>query len=386
MKKFVKALCLALSIVLALGCLAGCTGSSTVDSDTLLIGGTGPLTGATAIYGKAVQNGIQLAVDEINAAGGVNGMKLAFSMQDDENDVTKAQNAYNKLKDDGMKAFIGTVTSKPCVAVAELAESDNMFLITPSGSSVDCTKGDNAFRICFQDPDQGKASAEYIATNKLAEKVAVIYDSSDVYSSGIYQTFKATAEEKNIKVVTEQAFTSSNNTDFSVAIQKIKDSGAELVFLPIYYQQAALVVTQAAKAKLDVKYFGCDGLDGLIAQLGDDASIADGIMLLTPFSADSKDELSQKFTNAFKEKYNETPNQFAADGYDAVYALKTAIEEAAIKDATISCFDLCDALKGVMTKITVDGVTGKMTWDENGNPSKDPRAMVIENAAYKAMD
>lgn len=371
---------------MALGCLAGCTGSSTVDSDTLLIGGTGPLTGATAIYGKAVQNGIQLAVDEINAAGGVNGMKLAFSMQDDENDVTKAQNAYNKLKDDGMKAFIGTVTSKPCVAVAELAESDNMFLITPSGSSVDCTKGDNAFRICFQDPDQGKASAEYIATNKLAEKVAVIYDSSDVYSSGIYQTFKATAEEKNIKVVTEQAFTSSNNTDFSVAIQKIKDSGAELVFLPIYYQQAALVVTQAAKAKLDVKYFGCDGLDGLIAQLGDDASIADGIMLLTPFSADSKDELSQKFTNAFKEKYNETPNQFAADGYDAVYALKTAIEEAAIKDATISCFDLCDALKGVMTKITVDGVTGKMTWDENGNPSKDPRAMVIENAAYKAMD
>lgn len=385
MKKIVRVLCFALSIVMALGCFAGC-GSNETDSNTLLIGGTGPLTGATAIYGKAVENGIMLAVDEINAAGGVNGMKLEFSMQDDENDVTKAQNAYNKLKDDGMKAFIGTVTSKPCVAVAEIAESDNMFLLTPSGSSVDCTKGDNAFRICFQDPDQGKASAEYIAANNIAKKVAVIYDSSDVYSSGIYQTFKATAGEKGIEVVTEQAFTSSNNTDFSVAIQKIKESGAELVFLPIYYQQAALVITQASKAKLDTKYFGCDGLDGIIKQLDKDASLADGIMLLTPFSADSKDELSQKFTKAFKEKYNETPNQFAADGYDAVYALKAAIEEAGVKDATISYSDLCDALKGVMTKITVKGVTGQMTWDENGNPTKDPRAMVIENSAYKAMD
>lgn len=391
MKKFVKVISLVMAVTMFAASFAGCGGNSDKSSSTaksggeFFIGGSGPLTGAAAIYGTAVQKGAQLAVDEINAAGGINGMTVKFSMQDDENNAEKANNAYNKLKDDGMKVFMGTVTSTPCVSIEEIAQSDNMFLITPSGSAVDCVKGDNAYRICFKDPDQGKASAQYISANKLATKVAAIYDSSDVYSTGIFKEFKQEAANRKLELVTEQAFTQSNNTDFSVAIQKIKESGAELVFLPIYYQQAALIVTQANKAGLKVKYFGCDGLDGLIKQLGNDSKLADGIMLLTPYAPDSKDEKSQEFTKAYKEKYNETPIQFAADAYDAIYTIKTAAEEADVK-ADMSYSDVCDAMKKVMTKITVKGVTGEMTWNAEGEPTKTPKAMYIDNGAYKAMD
>lgn len=385
MKKFKRTAAIALAAAMCATAFAGCSGNG--GENALKIGSTGPLTGANAIYGKAVQNGALLAVDEINAAGGINGMKISFDMQDDESNAEKAINGYNMLKDGGMKAFLGTTTSAPCIAVSEVATEDNMFLLTPSGSAVDCTKGDNAFRICFKDPDQGKASAQYIADKKLASKIAVIYDSSDVYSTGIYQEFKAEAKAQNLNIVTEQSFTSGNNTDFSVAIQQVKSSKADLVFLPIYYQQAALIVTQASKAGLNTKYFGCDGLDGLIGQLDADKALADGIMLLTPFAADSKDAKSQAFTKAYQAKYdNEIPNQFAADAYDAVYVLKAAIEKAGVKDVNISASDLCDAIKGVMTQITVEGVTGTMTWSAQGDPSKTPKGMYIKDGAYKAMD
>lgn len=364
--------------------LTGC-GKGSADGK-FLIGGSGPLTGAAAIYGQAVQNGANLAIEEINKAGGVNGMQLEFDMQDDENDATKAQNAYNLLKDKGIKAFMGTVTSTPCKSVAELAQSDNMFLLTPSASAVESTKGDNAFRVCFKDPDQGIASAQYIAQNKVASKVAVIYDSSDVYSTGIFESFKAEAAKQNLEIVSEQVFTSSNNTDFSVAIQQIKSSKAELVFLPIYYQQAAMIITQASKSGLETKYFGCDGLDGIIDQLDNDKALADGVMLLTPFAADSKEENSQKFTAAYKAKFNETPNQFAADAYDAIYIIKAAMEKGGVKDANADVSDICELLKKAMVEITVDGVTGQMTWTADGEPTKTPKAMVIQDGAYKALD
>ena len=277
-----------------------------------------------------------------------------------------------------MKLLIGTVTSNPCIAVAAETVKDNMFQLTPSGSAVDCVANDNAFRICFNDPNQGVASAQYIAQNGLASKVAVIYDSSDVYSTGIYEKFAAEAANQNIDVVAAEAFTSDSKTDFSVQIQKVQESGAELLFLPIYYQEAALILQQASKAGLAVKYFGCDGLDGLIDQLGDDVAIAEGVMLLTPFAADAKDEKTVAFTTAYKAAYNnEVPIQFAADGYDAVYAVKAAIEKAGITDASISASDLCDALKTAMTEITVEGVTGTITWTADGEPTKDPKAMEI---------
>lgn len=362
--------------------------NDTQSGETLVIGAIGPVTGPAATYGTSVKNGAQLAVNEINEAGGVNGMKLELKFQDDEHDPEKAVNAYNTLKDEGMQLLMGTVTSTPCVAVAAKTAEDNMFQLTPSGSAVDCIANPNAFRICFSDPNQGAASAQYIAENGLASKVAVIYNSSDVYSSGIYETFAAEAKKQNLEIVKDgvQAFTKDSATDFSVQIQKIKESGAELVFLPIYYQEAALILTQANKAGLTAKFFGCDGLDGLIAQLGDDVALSDGVMLLTPFAADATDELTVKFVKAYKAAYNdEIPTQFAADAYDAIYTIKAALEKADVKDASISASDLCDKLVPVMTEIEVNGVTGTMTWDESGEPTKDPKAMVIEDGSYKAM-
>ena len=396
MKVSKKILALSLAACMAVPFLAGCNSSSSSEgtnggadnadasaasgdfTGTLVIGGIGPVTGGAAVYGNAVKNGIQLAVDEINAAGGVNGIKLELNFQDDEHNEEKAVNAYNTLKDKDMKLLIGTVTSNPCIAVAAESAKDNIFQLTPSGSAVDCVANDNAFRICFNDPNQGTASAQYIAQNGLATKVAAIYDSSDVYSTGIYEKFAAEAANQNLEVVAAEAFTADSKTDFSVQIQKVQESGAELLFLPIYYQEAALILQQADKAGLNVKYFGCDGLDGLIDQLGDDVAISEGVMLLTPFAADATDEKTVAFTTAYKNAYNgEVPIQFAADGYDAVYAVKAAMEKAGITDASISASDLCDALKTAMTEITVEGVTGTITWTADGEPTKDPKAMQI---------
>lgn len=344
----------------------------------LVIGAIGPITGGAAVYGKAVQYGAELAVNEINAAGGVNGMTVKFLFEDDEHTPEKAINAYNALLDKNMKVLMGTVTSAPCTAVAAETYKDNMFQLTPSGSAVECVANPNAFRVCFSDPNQGAASAEYIAENNLASKIAVIYDSSDIYSAGIYETFAFKAAELGLEIVATEAFTADTKTDFSVQIEKVKNSGADLVFLPIYYQEAALIITQADGILDDIAYFGCDGLDGLIDQLGDKVALAEGIMLLTPYAADAEDEATQKFTAAYKAAYNgETPIQFAADAYDAMYIIKEALEEAGVTSAAVSTSDLCELLKDAMTKIEVDGVTGTMTWDASGEPTKSPKAMKI---------
>ena len=343
------------------------------------------MTGAAAIYGQAVKNGAQLAVDEINAAGGVNGATLELNFQDDEHDAEKAVNAYNTLKDWGMQMLLGTVTSTPCIAVSEKAKDDNMFLLTPSGSAVDCVKYDNAFRVCFSDPDQGAKSAQYIGENKLATKVAVIYNSSDVYSSGIYQTFAAEAPNQGIEVVSAEAFTADSNTDFSVQLQKAKDAGAELVFLPIYYTEASIILGQADKMGYDPMFFGCDGLDGLLTVEDFDTALAEDVMLLTPFAADAKDDLTQKFVKAYQDAYGDIPNQFAADAYDGIYAMKAAIEQSGVTP-DMSASDICDAFKGAMTQIKIDGLTGaEMTWSAEGEPNKAPKAVKIKNGAYTAM-
>lgn len=381
-----KIMAVMLAAVFCLAAFVSCGDKETTDGGTIVLGGIGPLTGGAASYGSGVMKGAQLAVDEINAAGGVNGLKFKLAFQDDEHDPEKAVLAYNNLMDNGMQILIGTVTSKPCVAVVAEADIDNIFMITPSASSVESIAAPNAFRICFSNPNQGIGAAQYIKENNIAEKVAVIYDSSDVYSAGIYEKFATKAQEIGLEIVTAQAFTSSSATDFSVQIQKIKDSGADLLFLPIYYEEAALILEQAHTAGLDVKYFGCDGLDSLISQLGDKANLAEGVMLLTPFAADATDEKTVQFTRAYKRANNgEIPNQFAADAYDAVYTIAAAMEKANISDASISVSDLCDALVAVMTEIEVDGVTGKMTWNAEGEPTKDPKAMVIKDGAYAAM-
>ncbi|HCD46575.1 MAG TPA: amino acid ABC transporter substrate-binding protein [Lachnoclostridium sp.] len=349
------------------------------------IGGIGPITGSTAIYGQAVMRGAELAINEINANGGINGAQIEYNFQDDENDTEKAVNAYNTLKDWGMQMLVGTVTSAPCIAVGAESSNDNIFQLTPSGSAVDCAKFDNQFRVCFSDPNQGAASAQYIGENKLATKVAIIYDSSDVYSSGIHDKFLSEAANQGIEIVSDEAFTADNNTNFSVQLQKAQDSGAELVFLPIYYSQASLILAQAKQMGYETQFFGCDGLDGLLTVENFDTSLAENVMLLTPFAADATDELTQKFVTTFKEKYGETPNQFAADGYDAVYAIKAAAEKSGLT-TDMDASAICDALKTSMTEISVNGLTGEnMKWSKDGEPDKAPKAVMIVNGVYTAM-
>ena len=359
--------------------------STAASGEVFKIGGIGPVTGAAAVYGLAVKNGAQIAVDEINADGGINGYQIEFNFQDDEHDAEKSVNAYNTLKDWGMQMLMGTVTSAPCVAVADKTMADNMFQITPSGSSVECAQNPNVFRVCFSDPDQGAASATYIAENKLADKIAVIYDSSDVYSSGIYERFASEAANHGLDIVAAEAFTADSNKDFSTQLQKAKDAGADLVFLPIYYTEASLILNQANTMGYAPKFFGCDGMDGILQVDNFDTKLAEGLMLLTPFAADADDELTQKFVTAYKEKYSETPIQFAADAYDAIYAIKAAAEEAGITPET-SVSDTCDKMKEAMLKITVNGLTGEnMTWTEDGEPHKAPKAVKVVDGAYQAM-
>ena len=381
MRKLTKAV----SVAAAVAMTATCFSTTAFADDTFKIGGIGPITGGAAVYGQAVMNASQMAADEINAAGGINGYQIEFNFQDDEHDAEKSVNAYNTLKDWGMQMLLGTVTSTPCTAVEGEASNDNMFLLTPSGSAVESISGDNAFRVCFSDPNQGTASAQYIGENGLAEKVAVIYNSSDVYSSGIYNTFATEAANQPFEIVSAEAFTEDSKTDFSVQLQKAKDAGADMVFLPIYYTEASLILTQAAGMDYAPTFFGCDGLDGLLAVEGFDTSLAEGVMLLTPFAADADDEQTKAFVSAYEEKYGETPIQFAADAYDGMYIIKAAAEKADITP-DMDASAICDALKAAMTEITYDGLTGSgMTWSADGEPNKEPKAVVIKDGAYTAM-
>ena len=284
-----------------------------------------------------------------------------------------------------MQILMGTVTSTPCIAVSKVAEEDNLFLLTPSGSAVESIAPENAFRVCFSDPNQGSASATYIGENGLAEKVAVIYNSSDVYSTGIYETFAAEAENQPFEIVAAEAFTEDSKTDFSVQLQKAKDAEADLVFLPMYYTEASMILTQANGMGYAPKFFGVDGMDGILDVEGFDTSLAEGVMLLTPFAADAEDEKTQNFVSKYKEAYGEVPNQFAADAYDAMFIIKAAAEQAGVTpDMEVS--DICEALKTAMTEITFDGLTGEgMVWSADGEPNKAPKAVVITDGAYAAM-
>ncbi len=382
MKKFNKVVSAVMTSALALTMLAGCGSGAASGSTTFKIGAIGPLTGAAAAYGNAVVNGAQIAVDEINEAGGINGVKIEYKGEDDELNAEKSVNAYNTLKDWGMQILVGSTTSACSIAVSENTKADNMFQLTPSGSAEDCVKYDNVFRVCFSDPNQGIASAQYISDHNLATKVGIIYDSSDVYSSGIYQKFAQESEGKNYEIVSAEAYTQDNNTDFSVQLQKAKDAGADLVFLPIYYSDAALILTQANTMGYAPTFFGVDGMDGILTVENFDTSLAEGLMLLTPFAADATDDLTVNFVKKYNEKYGETPNQFAADAYDAVYIIKAAIEKSGVTpDMSVS--DIGTKLTEAMTQIEASGLTSsKMTWSANGEPNKEPKAVVIKGGVY----
>ena len=398
MKKFVSSV-LAASMALSLAACgssaassaassdaAASTGSTTASADftPIKIGGIGPVTGGAAIYGQAVKNAEELAVKEINEAAGYT--VFDFKFEDDEHDAEKSVNAYNSLKDWGMQVLAGPTTTTPSLAVAAETANDNLFMMTPSASAEAVIQtGENVFQICFTDPNQGVASADYIADNALGTKVGIIYDSSDAYSTGIHDKFKAEAAAKGLEVVADEAFTADNKSDLSTQLTKCQTAGADLVFLPIYYQEASQILISANSSGYAPKFFGCDGMDGILTIKGFDTSLAEGLMLLTPFAADAADEKTQAFVTAYKEAYGDTPNQFAADAYDVIYAIYDAVKAGNL-NGDMSASDLCEALKTQITGMTFDGLTGDgMTWDASGAVSKAPKAVVIKDGAYAAM-
>lgn len=390
--KWAKAFVLALAAMMAVvmtGC-GGNSGSSTSDSaaGTLKIGGSGPLTGPAAIYGEAVKNGAQLAVDEINAAN-PDGVQIEWMMQDDEHDAEKAVNAYNKLLDDGMQVMVGTTTSAPSTAVASEAFANRTFMLTPSASAPAVTEGkDNVFQVCFSDPNQGAASAEYLVANYPDAKVGVIYNNADNYSTGIYDKFKEAYEAAGKSIVAVEAFSSDDNADFTAQLNSMKSAGADLVFLPIYYTPASNILTQANKMGYAPTFFGCDGMDGILGLEGFDTSLAEGLMLLTPFTPYSEDEKAQAFVKAYEDKFGSTPIQFAADAYDCVYAVYDAFGKTGLgTDASME--EICEAMIKVFTSsdFTASGLTAEsMQWNTNGEVTKTPKVCVIQDGKYIEMN
>ena len=359
-------------------------GSTGEAGGTFKIGVIGPLTGGAAIYGTCVANSAQIAVEEINALGEDIQFEL-LAPADDVNDAETSVNAYNSLMDDGMQVLVGTVTTQPALSVMPLAYEDRVFTITPSASGDDVIEGnDNVFQVCFTDSNQGSRSAQYIDENFGDVKIGIIYKNDEQYSIGIRDNFKTEADARGMEIVYEGTFNESSQTDFRNQLTAAQNAGAELLFLPIYYTPASVILSQADTMGYEPIFFGVDGMDGILTAENFDASLAEGVYLLTPFSADAEDERTQSFVSKYQEQYGEIPNQFGADAYDAVYILYEAIKAAGVS-ADMSNGELCDALIAAMGDLSVVGLTSagsEMTWDDNGAVNKDPTAVVIENGAY----
>ena len=386
-----KLAALLLAGAMGLGLLAGCSNGGKPengggDAVTIKVGGIGPTTGDNAQYGTATEWGAEIAVEEINALNGP--VKLEFKYEDDTGAADTAVAAYNNLKDwakDAPLVIYGTTTTGPCVAVSAETYADRIFQLTPSASSPDVVAGkDNVFQMCFTDPYLGTAGAEYLKEKGLGTKYAVIYNNGDAYSTGIANAFIAKAKEVGLEVVTTQTFPDDKTTDYTVQLNACKDAGADVVFLPIYYTPASLILAQAKQMSYAPLFIGGDGMDGMLDMDGFDKSLAEGLLLMTPFSAGAEDERTKSFVEKFQKAHNILPNQFAADGYDCMYAIYEAcleIEGLAGMDSAA----LCDALSAKFGSGTfkVDGLTGKdMTWKKTGEIDKAPLIFKVENGAY----
>lgn len=386
MKKF---LALLMAVLMVASLLTGCGSSDKPASDgnVLKFGLTGPLTGSASAYGLAVRAGMEIAVEEINAKGG---LQIEFRAEDDEADGSdKAVSAYNTLKDWGMQIMAGPVTTGSSLAIAAECVNDQIFMLTPSASAVEvATTGDNIYQMCFTDPNQGASAAELMKQKWADATIGVIYDSSDAYSTGIANGFLAKAAELNLNVAVDNAsFTADNKADLSSQVMMCKDAGCDMVFLPFYYTEASQVLTYANTIGYKPTFFGCDGMDGILTVEGFDAALAEGLVLMTPFDANATDEKTTSFVSKFKEKMDGlVPNQFAADGYDVIYTLYDACVAAGVDSSNTSA-EICEALKAQFDGgLTVDGLTGKgMTWDASGMISKAPAAVVITDGVYVPM-
>ena len=369
-----KLFCMMMAVLMVLA-MTACGGEKTPtpnqdETETIRIGGIGPLSGGYANYGFSVKNGAQLAVDEINAAGGINGKQVELSFQDSQADPESAVNAYGKLMDWGMQVSLGGVLSGETASIVAAAREDNIMLITPSGSADKCIDGNSrAFRVCFYDSFQGAAAAQYIKNNNMVDTVGILYQSDIDYSVGLYNAFVEECGKSGITIAETQTFTDATKTDFSTQINALVNSGVKLVFIPFYAEEASTFLTQArGKFADDVYFFGADGLDGILGKVEQDPTIANNVLMLTPFAADDPAENVQAFVKAYQAAYNATPDQFAADAYDAVYVIKAAVEKAGTTDG--------DAMAAAMTSLEVTGVTGTMTWNADGNTNKNASAIL----------
>lgn len=383
MKKF---LCMMMAVLMVLA-MAACGGepannggNDTPDATTVKIGGIGPLTGAYANYGLSEKNGAELAVKEINEAGGIAGKQIELSYQDSQGESESAVNAYGKLMDWGMEVSLGCVLSGENASVVAAARDDDVLLITPSGSADKCIDGnDKAFRVCFYNSYQGAAAAQYIKDNNMVDTVGILYQSDNDYSVGLYNAFVAKCGELGITIAETQTFTSSTNTDFSTQVSALVSSGVKLVFIPLYAEEASTFLTQAhGKFADDVYFFGADGLDGILGKVEQDTSLANNVLMLTPFAADNPAENVQSFVKKYQEAYGATPDQFAADAYDAIYAIKAAVEKAGSTSGA--------ALASALTSLTVEGVTGTMTWTADGNTNKPASAILYYDGVGTLFD
>lgn len=337
-------------------------------NDTYVIGLTGPLTGSASQYGISVQRGAQIAVDEINAAGGLNGVKFSLNMKDDKATAADASTGYDALYEEGMQVSLCSVTSGSAESFASRADEDGVFSLTPSGSSDKVINASKyAFRVCFGDPDQGTLAAEELAKNY--NNIGAIYDNSDAYSQGIYEAFKAEMAKLG-KSYKEQTFDAENKRDFSTQAEALKDCDA--IFLPIYYTEAGLIAKACAAKGCTAVLFGCDGLDGVKEQI--DSTVTAKIKYITPFDVNSTDAKVKTFVDEFKAKYSDTPDQFAADAYDGVYIIFNAMKTAGVNNVKVDPAVLGDALISVVASkdFSYTGVTGAMTWDASGACSKEP--------------
>ena len=363
-------------VVGAMMLIGGCGKSGEMTKpETIKIGGMAPLTGALAIYGITTTNGAELAVKEINENGGILGKKIEYIMLDTKGDSTEAVMAYNKLVDEKVAGIIGEITSKPTLAVAEVAVQDNMPLITPTGTQVDITEaGPNVFRVCFTNPYQGKVLAITSKERLGADTVAVMLNNSSDYSDGITKAFIEESEKLGMKVMGVEGY-SDGDKDFRPQLTKLAAMNPDVVLIPEYYEQAALIATQAREVGVKSIFVGSDGWDGIAKTLDKSSySAIENSYFTNHFSMEDKSEKIQNFLKDYRETYKEDPSAFSALGYDAIYMMKSAIEKAGTTDKQ----KVVDALKG----IEYDGITGYLTFDDHNNPVKAVTVLKIENGKY----
>ena len=378
MKKTKKIMALALASIFI---FAGCQGKNgeskkLEDSDTIKIGAIIPQTGPVSNYGNSSEKGALLAVDEINKNGGINGKKIEWISYDGKGEITDSTTAYNKLKGDKVAAIVGPLTSKPSLAVSEIAKKDGIPMITPTGTQVNITEGkENVFRTCFTDPYQGKLLAKFAAENQKAKKVAILRNTSSDYSNGIANEFKKEVEKLKLELVADESY-GDNDNDFKAQLTKIAKEKPDVLLVPDYYEKIALIVPQARDAGIDAKFIGSDGWDGVINVMDkSQLSMVEGSCFSNHFAIDSNDKRVKEFVDKFKKANKEDPSAFSALSYDTVYLLKQAMEEAKSEEN--------DKVVEKIKNIEFDGITGKFKFNKDNNPIKSASIMEIKDGNYK---